>query len=372
MFKNVYEGRRVFITGHTGFKGAWLTAWLLSLGAQVMGYSHDVPTQPALFSSAHLQQYIQDVRADVRDSARLQQALQDFQPHVVFHLAAQALVQTSYHEPVQTIESNALGTLHVLEAVRQTSSVQALICITSDKCYKNNEWLYGYREDDALGGIDPYSASKACAEIIAQSYFQSYFHKEGPACATVRAGNVIGGGDWAKDRIIPDCARAWAKGEAVHIRSPQATRPWQHVLEPLSGYLWLGAQLLLGENTPYTVRGQSYNFGPSASVNATVGEVVDALAQHWPLFHSHKEAASISPVHECNLLKLCCDKALAHLQWRAVYDFDACITATAQWYHAFYHESSQGDADYMYTFTMKQIHAYTTAAKAQALAWAVG
>ncbi len=364
MFKNVYAGRKVFITGHTGFKGAWLSTWLLALGAEVMGYSHDIPTSPSLFSELQLEGRLHDVRADVRDRRQLTKSIQEFQPDIIFHLAAQAIVHTSYQDPVTTFESNALGTFNILEVLRQTPSVQACVCITSDKCYQNNEWLYGYREEDPLGGIDPYSASKACAEIIAQSYFASYFSLEGPACATVRAGNVVGGGDFAKDRIVPDCARAYAQGEAVHIRSPHATRPWQHVLEPLSGYLWLGAKLLLQENTPFNLRGQAYNLGPSADMNASVAHVVETLQQYWPGFESTMQRQISSLQHECTLLKLCCDKALAHLQWRPVYDFTACMQATADWYHAFYKEKTN-----MYAFTLEQIEAYTCAALQKELSW---
>ncbi len=363
MFKEAYKGRRVFITGHTGFKGSWLSTWLLSLGAEVAGYSNDIPTNPALFSTLGLEKYMQDFRADVRDVKNLTKAIHEFKPDIIFHLAAQALVQTSYEQPTNTIETNTIGTLNVLETVRNAPFVQALVCITSDKCYKNNEWLYGYREDDELGGYDPYSASKACAEIIAKSYFTSYF-MTGPACVTVRAGNVIGGGDWAKDRIIPDCARAWAQGEAVHIRNPHATRPWQHVLEPLSGYLWLGAKLLLQENSPFNLRGESYNFGPAAHINATVGEVADALNLHWPNFSSVKGEVPAN-AHECTLLKLCCDKALAHLDWRAVYDFEECIRTTAEWYRAYYH----GDKDKMFSFSMGQIAAYSNMAENRELVW---
>ncbi len=366
MFKDVYAGRRVFITGHTGFKGAWLSAWLYSLGAELMGYSHDIPTSPSLFSELKLEKHLQDVRGDVRNLQNLTQYMQEFKPDIVFHLAAQALVQTSYAQPVQTFETNALGTLNVLEAVRQTPSVQALVCITSDKCYQNNEWVYGYREDDALGGVDPYSASKACAEIIAKAYIQSYFsQKNTAACATVRAGNVIGGGDFAKDRIVPDCAKAYAKGEAVHIRNPHATRPWQHVLEPLSGYLWLGAKLLLQEHSPFDLRGQAYNFGPAAQTNATVQQVVESLVKLWPGFSSTMQNDMPITQHECTLLKLCCDKALAHLHWLPVYDFTQCIEATAAWYYAFY-----GKRVNMYDFTMEQIKSYTEIAAQREYAWA--
>ena len=277
MFANAYQGRRVFVTGHTGFKGSWLAAWLTRLGATVAGFSDGIPTEPSHFAAMHLGAHLEDLRGDIRDRQGMVDAVRRFKPEVVFHLAAQALVRKSYEDPAGTFEANMLGTMNVLEAVRACPSVRAVVMITSDKCYRNDGWVWGYRETDHLGGADPYSASKGCAEIIAHSYFQSFF-KEGPACATVRAGNVIGGGDWAQDRIVPDCARAWAEGRAVQIRSPWATRPWQLVLEPLSGYLWLGARLLDNGNAPFDPRGQAYNFGPAADVNNTVAEVVEP----WP------------------------------------------------------------------------------------------
>lgn len=368
MFNDIYKGRRVLITGHTGFKGSWMTAWLLSLGAEVAGYSDCIPTQPAHIEVMNLGSRIADLRGDVRDRASLTKAVQDFAPEIVFHLAAQALVRKSYDDPAGTFEANMLGTLNILEAVRVTPSVKAVVCITSDKCYRNDEWVYGYREQDHLGGEDPYSASKGCAEIIAHSYFTSFF-KNGPACATTRAGNVIGGGDWAADRIVPDCARAWAKGEAVEIRSPWATRPWQHVLEPLSGYLWLAAKLFMGHNSPFMLTGQAYNFGPAADVNNTVAEVVDALAVHWPRFSSQMDRAGQANMKECTLLKLCCDKALAHLHWKATLNFEETIRYTAEWYHTFYNQQGGKSAPDMLSFTLGQIAAYANVAEQRSLEW---
>lgn len=362
MFTNIYKGRRVFVTGHTGFKGSWLTAWLLWLGADVAGFSDTIPTEPANFTVLGLGERITDLRGDIVHRQAVTQAVQDFAPEIVFHLAAQALVRESYQNPARTLETNAMGTLNILEAVRCTDSVRAVVSITSDKCYRNDEWVYGYREGDHLGGEDPYSASKACAEIIAHSYFASYF-KNGPACATVRAGNVIGGGDWAADRIVPDCARAYAASLPVQIRSPHATRPWQHVLEPLSGYLWLGALLFAGGNTPFTLHGQAYNFGPAADVNNTVAEVVDALTPHWPGFSCHMDREGQAGMKESTLLKLCCDKALAHLRWKATLNFEETIRYTAEWYRAFYNNAD------MLAFTLGQIAAYATVAEHRELAW---
>jgi len=365
MFANVYKGKRVFITGHTGFKGSWLTVWLASLGAELAGFADCVPTSPSNFETLGLAARIRDIRGDVRDRKALCSAMRAFAPDMVFHLAAQALVRVSYQEPARTFETNALGTLNMLEAVRDTSSVKALVCITSDKCYRNDEWVWGYREQDHLGGEDPYSASKGCAELVAHSYFTSFF-KEGPACATTRAGNVIGGGDWAPDRIVPDCARAWAGAKAAQIRNPHATRPWQHVLEPLSGYLWLGARLAGEMPGPCELTGEAYNFGPAADMNNTVAEVADTLALHWPGFRSEMDRTRAPEMKEGTLLKLCCDKALACLGWKAALDFEECIRYTAEWYRAYY----APDRPDMLAFTLGQIAAYSVAAEARGLPWA--
>lgn len=372
MFANAYQGRRVLVTGHTGFKGSWLAAWLMQLGATVGGFSDTIPTEPSHFTAMGLDAHLQDMRGDIRDRQGLARAVRQFRPEVIFHLAAQALVRKSYEDPVATFEANTLGSMNMLEAVRTCPDVRAVVMITSDKCYRNDEWVWGYRETDHLGGSDPYSASKGCAEIIANAYFQSFF-KDGPACATVRAGNVIGGGDWALDRIVPDCARAWAAAQAVQIRSPWATRPWQLVLEPLSGYLWLGARLLgNGTTAPgsaFDPRGQAYNFGPSADVNNTVAEVVEALARHWPGFESHIHAAGQAGMKECTLLKLCCDKALAHLGWKATLNFEETIRYTAEWYHCFYKGQGGKQARSMLDFSLGQISAYANAAEQRGQIW---
>ena len=369
MFRDIYRGRRVFVTGHTGFKGSWLCAWLTALGAEVAGYSREIPTSPSHFEAMRLGDHMRDLRGDIRDRARLRNAMTAFRPDIVFHLAAQALVRKSYDEPVETFESNVMGTMNVLEAVRATPSVGAVVMITSDKCYRNDEQVWGYRETDHLGGWDPYSASKGCAEIVAHSYFRSYF-AQGPACATVRAGNVIGGGDWALDRIVPDCARAWARGEPVRIRSPWATRPWQLVLEPLSGYLWLAALLSMGPEAagrPFPLSGEAYNFGPAADVNNPVADVVRNLAAHWPGFTSEMDLEGQAGRRECTLLKLCCDKALAYLGWKATLTFDETIRYTAEWYHRFYRGGGQESS--MLDFTLGQIAAYTNAAALRGQAW---
>lgn len=349
MFLNQYRGRRVLITGHTGFKGFWLCTWLLELGAEVAGYASGVPTEPSGFAALGLENRIAHVRGDVRDREGTAAAIQRFRPEIIFHMAAQALVRPSYADPALTFESNAMGTLNVLEAVRRAPDVRALVLITSDKCYRNDEWVFGYRESDHLGGKDPYSASKACAELIAQAYFSSFF-RAGTRMATVRAGNVIGGGDWATDRIVPDCARAWMSGLPALIRSPSATRPWQHVLEPLSGYLWLGANLLRGgSRAGLPLHGESFNFGPPADVNATVGELAEALARHWPGFSLAPdrmgEEGKEEGKKEATMLKLCCDKALAHLGWKAALSFAETVRFTAEWYRRFHERAGAAVGD---------------------------
>ncbi|MDR2820997.1 MAG: CDP-glucose 4,6-dehydratase [Desulfovibrio sp.] len=368
MFADIYRGRRVFITGHTGFKGSWLSAWLVRLGADVNGYSSSIPTDPSHFSAMNLAEHLKDTRGDIRDRENLSQAMRRFAPEIVFHLAAQALVRQSYESPAETFETNMIGTLNALEAARRCPSVRAVVVITSDKCYRNDEWVWGYRETDRLGGSDPYSASKGCAEIIAHSYFQSFF-KDGPACATTRAGNVIGGGDWAADRIVPDCARAWAAGKPARIRSPRATRPWQHVLEPLSGYLHLGARLLDNQENPFNPRGQAYNFGPAADIGNTVADVTDALARHWPGFRVRKDDAGQAEMKESTLLKLCCDKALAHLQWKAALNFEETIRYTAEWYHCFYRGEGGKNDKNMLDFSLGQIAAYCNLAEQREHIW---
>lgn len=367
MFGNAYQGRRVLVTGHTGFKGSWLCAWLLELGAELAGVALDPPGSPAHYHTLGLEKKLADMRLDVRDAARVEAAVANFAPDIIFHLAAQPLVRKSYVDPGCTFSTNMLGTLNVLEAMRRHQNVRAAVIITSDKCYRNQEWIYGYRESDRLGGADPYSASKGCAELIARSYFESFF-TNGPACATARAGNVIGGGDWAQDRIVPDCARAWSAGKAVSIRNPGATRPWQHVLEPLSGYLWLGSLLLGRASAPdgQALAGQAFNFGPDADASHTVGELAAALARFWPGFAC--ELGEEAGPHEFTLLRLCCDKALAELEWHATLNFEETVEMTASWYARYY--AGQGNS--MLDCTLGQIRAYCQRAQARGLPWSNG
>ena len=362
MFENIYEGKRVLITGHTGFKGTWLCTWLLDLGATVAGYSVDIPTEPSHFGALGLSSQIEHFQGDVRNKSSLDEAMNQFRPDIVFHLAAQSLVRKSYENPVLTFETNSMGTLNFLDCLRNQPSVIATILITSDKCYENVEWLWGYRENDSLGGKDPYSASKACAEIISRVYMESFFKEKGPSVATTRAGNVIGGGDWALDRIVPDCVRAWSKDEKVLIRNPSATRPWQHVLEPLSGYLVLGQKLFQGNPE---VKNQSFNFGPPAKVNQSVGELITGMAQYWQGAEWKFEQEVDSGKPESTLLKLNCDKALQMLQWNAVLDFSETTRMTGKWYQTFY---NQGPNSITAT-TRRQIEEYTEKAARLNLAW---
>ena len=358
----LFHNKTALITGHTGFKGSWLCAWLLDLGATVAGFSVDIPTEPSHFEALGLSAQIEHFQGDVRNKSSLDEAMNQFRPDIVFHLAAQSLVRKSYENPVLTFETNSMGTLNFLDCLRNQPSVIATILITSDKCYENVEWLWGYRENDSLGGKDPYSASKACAEIISRVYMESFFKEKGPSVATTRAGNVIGGGDWALDRIVPDCVRAWSKDEKVLIRNPSATRPWQHVLEPLSGYLVLGQKLFQGNPE---VKSQSFNFGPPAKVNQSVGELITGMAQYWQGAEWKFEQEVDSGKPESTLLKLNCDKALQILQWSAVLDFSETIRMTGKWYQTFY---NQGPNSITAT-TRRQIEEYTEKAARLNLAW---
>lgn len=364
MFGDTYRGRRVLVTGHTGFKGSWLSAWLNELGAIVGGYSNGVPTTPSHFEAASLRGCVEHYEGDVRDRGRLGEVMDQFAPEMVFHLAAQALVRRSYADPVETFETNAIGTMNVLEGARTRAGIRAVVLITSDKAYRNAEWVWGYRETDALGGDDPYSGSKACAEIIAHSYVRSFFPQPGPlaAVATARAGNVIGGGDWAADRIVPDCVRAWSAGQAVRLRNPHATRPWQHVLEPLAGYLTLGSRLL--ERTTIE-SGSAYNFGPDATVDQPVAALIASIGRLWPQARWEPDPAVKGAPKEAMLLKLCCDRALAELRWRPVLSFEECVRFTTGWYREYY-----ADPNGAATLTFAQIRQYTTLAFERGLAWA--
>lgn len=365
MFSNIYSGRRILITGNTGFKGSWLASWLLKLGAQVAGFANGYPSEPCNYEVLGLKKRITHFEGDISDPEVIKSVFLNYEPEIVFHLAAQALVRRSYKQPYETFMTNAIGSLNVLEAARITSSVRGLVMITSDKAYQNVEWIWGYRESDKLGGDDPYSASKACAELISHSYIKSYFKiAEGaPAVATARAGNVIGGGDWAEDRIIPDCIRNWSKGLPVQIRNPNSTRPWQHVLEPLSGYLQLGAELW---KRPAQIHGNSYNFGPDSTVNQPVSKLIEELAQYWPNARWLFDLPQSKREHEANLLKLCCDKSLAEFGWFPTLDFETTVQFTGEWYQKYYGT----DKVSMIEILDDQISQYCGKAKRRGLSWA--
>lgn len=363
MFNNAYQGKKVFVTGHTGFKGSWLCSWLLQLGAKVSGYSIDIPTKPSNFEILGLKNKIQHTQGDVRNRAQLLEAIKNFQPDIIFHLAAQPLVRKSYADPTTTFETNALGTMNVLECIRLCPSIQVGVIITSDKCYRNVEWIWGYRENDMLGGEDPYSASKGCAELIVHSYNNSFF-QNGPKVSSTRAGNVIGGGDWAEDRIVPDAIKAWSRGESVIIRSPDATRPWQHVLEPLSGYLWLGAMLSQDNRV---VAGEAFNFGPAASINQSVGQLISQMVKKWPGAQWQSNQPEKGTQKEATLLKLCCDKALNSLNWKAILSFEEMTDMTVEWYQSYYDQGKE----HMFDMTARQIDEYSSLAQAEGLLWAL-
>lgn len=362
MFSGVYKEKRVLVTGHTGFKGSWLSFWLTGLGANVAGFSLGRPTEPCNFDVLGLREKIRHYEGDIRDRGALEAAIREFAPDMIFHLAAQSLVRQSFADPVSTIETNVIGTMNVLECLREQDSARVGVIITSDKCYRNVEWIWGYRENDPLGGEDPYSASKAGAEIICHAYIKSFLQHKGARVATVRAGNVIGGGDWAPDRVVPDCVRAWSKGRPVVIRHPDATRPWQHVLEPLSGYLWLGARLWLDDER---VIGQAFNFGPSSSVKQSVLELIRTMADHWPGAAWEVVPEETGIRREAGLLKLSCDKALAILDWEACLSFVDTVRFTSQWYKTYY----QDGANVMQGITEQQIHDYTKRALDAGLPW---
>lgn len=363
MFSNCYQGRRVLVTGHTGFKGSWLCEWLLSLGAEVSGFALEPPTAPALFDQLGLASRMQDLRGDVRDLAALRRVISEVQPEIIIHMAAQPLVRLSYEIPVETFATNAMGTVNVLEAVRGENLSCAVVVVTTDKCYENREWVHSYREEDAMGGYDPYSASKGCAELVVNAFRRSYFSAQSPvALGSARAGNVIGGGDWALDRIVPDCMRSLSRGEVIPVRNPHATRPWQHVLEPLSGYLLLGARLW--ENlTPFEKMRDSaeracfeggFNFGPALGSNRPVGQLVEEILKHWPGRWENQWRGDAP--HEASLLNLATDKAHHFLHWKPVWDFAETIERTVSWYR---HEKENPSA--VAAVTRQQIADYAQA-----------
>lgn len=375
LFSSIYKDKTVLVTGHTGFKGSWLCYWLTQMGAKVVGYSLEVPTTPNHFELINsqfsiLNSQLISIIGDIRDLEKLNQVFETYKPDIVFHLAAQALVRLSYENPIETYETNVMGTLKVFEACRK-HKIKAIVNITSDKAYENKEWIWGYRENDPMGGYDPYSSSKGCADILATSYRNSYFNPNeykkthNTLLATCRAGNVIGGGDWAKDRLITDIMLSVSQGQKVNIRNPKATRPWQHVLEPLSGYLQIG-QKLLEEKVDFA---DAWNFGPSDEGSITVEEVVQNVKKHWDkIDYELPDNSQFSTLHsqlnyhEANLLKLDCSKAHILLKWKDVWDSHTTFEKTVNWYKAYYENHKE-------VLTTNDLKSYVSDAKAKKLEW---
>jgi CDP-glucose 4,6-dehydratase len=384
MFAKAFRNKTVWLSGHTGFKGAWLAQWLLELGADVHGFALKPATRPALFDQLGLAGRLYHQIADIRDPAAVRKSIGKAQPDFVFHLAAQPLVRLSYKQPVETYATNVMGTIHVLEALRGLKKRCAAVLITTDKCYENREWLHGYREDDPLGGYDPYSSSKAAAEIAISAWRRSFFKNHPVKIASARAGNVIGGGDWAKDRIVPDCIRALQRKQPIAVRNPNATRPWQHVLEPLSGYLWLAVRLSSedrgqkSEVKSQTTSGlpisdlraltsslaSAFNFGPGHESNRTVRELVTEALKHWP--GRWQDRSDPKAVHEAGLLQLSTDKAHALLDWSPVWPFPTTVERTMAWYR-----DTAANPQAARTLAARQIEQYQTDATRMRLAWAV-
>ncbi len=350
-WQQIYKDKKVLITGHTGFKGSWLAIWLTKLGANVIGYSLDPIGEESLFELANMNNKMKDIRGDIRDATKLQAVFAQYQPEIVFHLAAQPLVKQSYRDPVYTYEVNVMGTMNVLEAIRKSPSVKAGVMVTSDKCYDNKEWVWGYRENDPMGGYDPYSSSKGCCELLISSYQHSFFpidsySSHGKLIASVRAGNVIGGGDWSEDRIIPDSVRSLLAGQSIKLRSPQSVRPWQHVLEPLSGYLKIGAYLYEGK-IEYA---ESWNFGPESDSVTTVQQLVEKIVEQWKDGRWEVDSSHTAE-HEAKLLSLDINKAKYYLDWHPKWNIDKTIYYTMEWYK-WYREVD------VYELCLKQISEY--------------
>jgi CDP-glucose 4,6-dehydratase len=364
LFSGVYKNKKVLITGNTGFKGSWLTVWLLKLGANIIGISKDIPTHPSMFEELGLEAQIKHFYQDIRKLSAIVDIIQNEKPDFLFHLAAQPIVSVSYDDPIETISSNVMGTTNILETLKISNHKCIAIIITSDKAYDNVEQVWGYRENDRLGGKDIYSGSKGAAEFIIKSYHNSFFKKSDSnvKLAIGRAGHVIGGGDWAKDRIVVDCMKAWSNNDKVKIRCPQATRPWQHVLEPLSGYLSLGQELCFNNNSS----GEAFNFGPKSEQNHTVKQLLEDLSEYWH-FDNTKNAFMITddiPFHEAGLLKLNCDKALFYLKWQSSLEYKDTVKFTSEWYYNYYKKKHN-----IYDQTIEQLDEYIKIAQNKGVKW---
>jgi len=360
---SIFKDKVVLLTGHTGFKGSWLSIWLNILGAKVVGVSINIPSQPSNFEASFLKSTIVDYRVDIRDIKALKRIVAKVQPDFVFHLAAQALVKLSYESPIETINTNVIGTANLLEALRCLDKKVVAIMITSDKAYDNVEWKWGYRENDRLGGKDPYSASKGMAELTIKAYFESFFHSQDSnvRLGIARAGNVIGGGDWGLDRIVPDCMRAWSRSQSVDMRSPRATRPWQHVLEPLSGYLNLAMELSKSSK----LHGEAYNFGPPGHHNFSVMTLINEMNIHWDNITWNDVSTNKEHLHEAGLLKLNCDKARHDFSWSPTLEFSETVQMTVEWYKSYYENKGHS----MSEFSINQITQYMTYASDRNLKW---
>ncbi|OUU30385.1 MAG: CDP-glucose 4,6-dehydratase [Candidatus Endolissoclinum sp. TMED37] len=357
MFRNIFKNKKVIVTGHTGFKGSWLSLWLNNLGANVIGISNDIPTRPSFYKALNLNKKIKDYKVDVTDLKKINKIIISNKPDFIFHLAAQSLVSLSYKIPINTFNTNSIGTLNILESLRNLKHKCVAIFITSDKCYQNVEWDWGYRENDRLGGKDPYSSSKAIAELMIYSYHNSLF-KKNILISSCRAGNVIGGGDWAKDRLVPDCIRSFSKKRKVVLRNPKSTRPWQHVLEPLSGYLNIAMELYKNDK----LNGESFNFGPNTNNDYSVLEVVEQISKLWD--NSIWKVEKNNKFFESKLLKLNCDKALYNLDWKPSLEFEQTIKYTVDWYKNYYF-----DIKNIENFTYDQIDSYQKIAFQKKIKW---
>jgi CDP-glucose 4,6-dehydratase len=364
LFNGIYRDKTILVTGHTGFKGSWLVFWLLQMKAKVIGYSKNIPSNPShfrLLQQNGLLENLIDIRGDIRDNGKLEEVFMKYNPDIVFHLAAQPLVRYSYENPIETYETNVIGTLKIFETCRKVN-VKAIVNITSDKCYENKEWVWGYRENDSMGGYDPYSSSKGCAELLTSSYRNSYFNlseygkTHNSLLASCRAGNVIGGGDWAKYRLVTDIMAAVSKNEKVRIRNPKATRPWQHILEPLSGYLMIGQKLLEGKKE----FAEGWNFGPSDEGSITVEEVVKKVKNYWDAI-DYEISQNPQQLHEANLLKLDCSKAHIKLKWKDVWDSETTFKKTVNWYKNFYKNKE--------ILTLQDLIDYVKQAKEKNIIW---
>jgi CDP-glucose 4,6-dehydratase len=359
--QSAFKDKTVIITGHTGFKGSWLLTWLSSLGAKIIGISIGPTSIINHYDSAHLSNIGFSYLVNITDTNAVKNIFIKHQPDFVFHLAAQSLVRKSYNNPVETWSSNLFGTINILDALRYVNNKCAAVIITSDKCYDNIEWTWGYRENDKLGGPDPYSASKGAAEIAFNSYVKSFFPNDSNIkLATARAGNVIGGGDWSEDRIVPDCITAWSNDTVVDLRNPKATRPWQHVLEPLSGYITLATHLYYDNK----FHGESFNFGPTSQQNKSVIELVKSMSKFWEKVRFNDNSANYFGPYESGLLKLNCDKALHLLDWRSILSFEETVEFTIEWYKTYYNKNSN-----IFDYTLEQIYNYNLIAKKNNIKW---